>query len=82
MDYDDILRSINKKLGPPPRTFTFIDKLSWFRRDKPEWDWQNDDLRHNIENSEKVFQGRKAYLGAYHPGEFPAVCLISCSNLP
>ena len=56
MDYDDILRSINKKLGPPPRTFTFIDKLTWFRRDKPEWDWQNDDLRHNIENWEKVFR--------------------------
>lgn len=63
MDYDEILQSINKKLGRPPRRFNFIDKLTWFKQDKPEWDWENEDLRHNVENWERVFKEGKLTWG-------------------
>ncbi|MES3021460.1 MAG: hypothetical protein V4857_07720 [Pseudomonadota bacterium] len=59
MNHDDILKQLAKSIGSAPRKFNFIDKLTWFKQDLPEWDWQSDDIRHSVENWRKVFeQGR------------------------
>lgn len=55
MDYQQVLRYIEGKLGPTPRQFNLIDRLTWFKQDKPDWDWKNDDIRHSVENCKNVF---------------------------
>jgi len=63
MNCSEILKAIDKKLGPRPRSFNFIDKITWFKQDKPEWDWENDEIKHNVENWEKVFREGKLSWG-------------------
>ena len=55
MNYDLIIQSTQAKLGSAPRTFHLWDKLSWYKQDKPDWDWWNEDLKHSVENWERVF---------------------------
>ena len=53
--YDLILQSTETKLGASPPKFSLRDKLSWNKQDKPDWDWWNEDLKHSVENWDKVF---------------------------
>ena len=55
MDFDIILSEIGKKLGTTPRSFGFWDKLTWFKQDKPTWDWENDEIKNSVVHWEKVF---------------------------
>ena len=63
MNWDKILSYINKKMGRTPRRFNILDKWSWFKQDKPDWLWQNDDIRISVNNWEKVFTHGKITWG-------------------
>lgn len=56
MNYKEQLEAIDRKLGRRPRKFGLLDKLTWYKQDLPSWDWQDDDIRHSVQNWEKVFQ--------------------------
>ncbi|MBI3234925.1 MAG: hypothetical protein HYZ42_12980 [Bacteroidetes bacterium] len=48
MDLDKILQNIQQKFGAAPRKFNLWDKLTWLKQDFPEWDWENEDIRHSV----------------------------------
>lgn len=57
--YQRILQEVENKLGKAPRTFNWLDKLTWYKQDLPEWDWKNDEIKHSVHNWEKVFKEGK-----------------------
>jgi hypothetical protein len=63
MHYDEILRQVENKIGTQPRKFNLVDKLTWLKQDKPEWDWEDDEIKHSVENWHKVFTKGKIAWG-------------------
>jgi hypothetical protein len=63
MNYKAILKEIEQNLGQSPRHFSFIDKLTWLRLRKPEWDYTNDDICNSLDNFHKVFKEGKLAWG-------------------
>lgn len=63
MDFDIILNKIEKNIGKKSRQFGFWDKLTWFKQDFPEWEWEKDEIKHSVENWEKVFKEGKVAWG-------------------
>src|SRR5688500_7139957 len=55
MHYTAILKYIDDKLGLRPRTFGLFDKLTWYKQDKPQWDWEDDAIKHSVINWQKTF---------------------------
>lgn len=63
MNYNEILKSIEDKIGKEPRKFNVWDKLTWYKQDKPEWDWEDDEIKNSVENWDKVFTDGKLSWG-------------------
>ncbi len=55
MNLKKTLFQISENLGEAPRKLNFIDKLTWFKMDFPEWDWKNDDIKNSINFRNKAF---------------------------
>lgn len=63
MNYNEILKYIENKMGKEPRSFNLWDKLAWYKQDKPEWDWEDDEIKNSVENWENVFTHGKITWG-------------------
>lgn len=63
MNFNKILSQINTNLGESPRRLNFIDKLTWFQKDLPEWDWRDDDIKNSIIFRNKTFINGKLTWG-------------------
>ncbi|GAO42713.1 hypothetical protein [Flavihumibacter petaseus] len=48
MNFQSILKNIGSKLGNEPRSFNLIDRLTWFKQDIPQWDWQDDAISNSV----------------------------------
>ncbi len=59
MNYKSILKQIEDNIGKKPRRFNFIDKLTWLRLRKPEWDWHNDNITLTINDFHRTFEEGK-----------------------
>lgn len=63
MDFDNILLQIKASMGEAPRKFGIIDRLTWYKKDFPEWKWQVDDMKHAINLWDKTFKHGKLSWG-------------------
>lgn len=63
LNFKNILLDIENNIGKPGRKFSFIDKLTWLKLDKPQWNWKDDDIAILINNWHRVFKEGKLTWG-------------------